>query len=168
LKFFTIPWLEGDLPDADADQVYAAYEAHLAALGPNLPAAARRLWTEISLHDGLVRRVKRGSDSLEVQLRVGNQQSGYMTATLRYSEALLSDADEQFLTSAAGRREIELLYNEFDGSEKIWLHRLLFIVEAYGKARRQSRRYYEVSVSFATLKVDVAPAAGRFDDNSAG
>jgi hypothetical protein len=114
LKFFTTAWHQGDLPDAEADQVFAEYEAHLAALGPNLPDDARRLSADVSLHDALVLRVERGSSSLEVQFRAGNNQSGYFTVTLWYGSVALSDADEQFLTGATGRRDIELLYDEFD------------------------------------------------------
>ncbi len=51
----------------------AAYEAHLAALGPSPPDDPRRLWTDIGLCDGLVLRVKRGSGSLELQFRGGNK-----------------------------------------------------------------------------------------------
>ena len=87
LKFFTIAWLQGDLPDAEADQVPAAYEAHLAALGPKLPDDVRRLETDVSLHDALVLRVERGSGSFEVQFRAGNNQSA--TFPLRCGTAAL-------------------------------------------------------------------------------
>jgi hypothetical protein len=43
----------------------AAYLAHLAALGPTLPDVARRLATEVSLHDALLRGVERKNGRLE-------------------------------------------------------------------------------------------------------
>ena len=98
LKFFTTGW--GDMPDAEADQVSAAYETHLAALGPSLPEDPRRLWTEISLHDALVRGVERESSNLQVGLRAGDQASGYIEARLSYGNVVLSEPDEQFLKSA--------------------------------------------------------------------
>jgi hypothetical protein len=141
------------MADTEADRVWAAYEAHLAALGPPLPNDARRLWKEVSLHDGLLRAVELDEDRLDILIRAGDNQSGYFDARLTYGGASLSHDDERFLTRAVGRRDVELLDNEFDSSGKRWVHYFLFWP------------YEEVSVYFDTITLDVAPARGRFEDD---
>ena len=142
------------MPDAEAEKVPAAYLAHLAALGLTVPDAARRLANEVSLHDALLRGVERTNGRLELPFRAGDQQVGYFDAWLRYDGAGIAEADAQFLQSAVGRRDIELLYDEFDSHEGGWVHDLLFWP------------YYEVSVPFSVISLRVFPAAGRFDDGA--
>jgi hypothetical protein len=62
------------MPDAEAEQVFTAYQAHLAAFGPMVPDTARRLANEVSLHDGL-HGVERTDGRLEVLVGAGDQQS---------------------------------------------------------------------------------------------
>ena len=88
------------MPDADAEQVPAAYLAHLAALGSTLPDAARRLANEVALHDGLLRGVERRNGRLELLFRAGDQQTGYFDAWLRYDGVGMTTEDAQFLQSA--------------------------------------------------------------------
>lgn len=147
------------MPDAEAEQVPAAYLAHLAALGPTLPDAARRLAKEVSLHDGLLRGVELTNTRLELLFRSGDQQMGYFDARLRYDGVGIASEDAQFLHSANGRPDIELLYDEFDRHERDWVHQLLFWPPG--------RQYHEVSVRFAVIEVQVVPAAGRFDGGAA-
>jgi hypothetical protein len=109
LRFFTRAWLDGDIPDAEADKVPAAYLAHLAALGPTVPDAARRLASEVSLHDGLLRGVELTNGRLELLFRAGDQQVGYFDAWLKYDGVGVAEADAQFLRSADGCPQIELL-----------------------------------------------------------
>ena len=130
------------------------YLAHLAALGPTLPDAARRLANEVSLHDGLLRAVERTNGRLELLFRAGDQQVGYFDAWLCYDGVGIAEADAQFLQSAVGCPYIELLYDEFDVHDTGWVHRLLWA-------------YHEVSVRFAVIKLQVFPAAGRFDGGAA-
>ena len=154
LKFFTRAWISGEVPDAEAEQVPAAYLVHLAALGSTLPDAAHRLASEISLHDALLRRAERTHERLELLFRGGDRQSGYFDASLQYDGARIADAETQFLQSAVGRRDIELLYDEFDSHEDRWIHSLLFWP------------HLEVCVSFSLISLRVSPAAGRFDDDA--
>lgn len=142
------------MPDADAEQVPAAYLAHLAALGSTLPDAARRLANEVALHDGLLRGVERRNGRLELLFRAGGQQTGYFDAWLRYDGVGMTTEDAQFLQSAVGRRDIELLYDEFDAHDTGWVHRLLFSPD------------HEVQVRFAVLELQVFPAAGRFAEGA--
>jgi hypothetical protein len=151
--------MTGEMADAEAEQVPAAYLAHLAALGPAVPDAARRLTDVISLHDGLLRGVERTDGRLELLFRAGDEQVGYFDAWLRYDGAGIAKADAEFLKSALGNPEIELLYDEFDRHEKDWVHHLLFWLPG--------RRYQEVSIRFAVIDLQVFPAAGRFDGGAA-
>jgi len=111
--------------------------------------------SEVSLHDDLVRGVSHANGRLEVLFRAGDQEGGYFDARLRYGDVELTEADEQFLKTAADRPDIELLYDEFDSSSKGWVHRMLFWP------------YQEISVHFAAFDLKVAVAAGRFDSGAA-
>jgi hypothetical protein len=156
LKFFTTEWLMGDLSDAEVERAWPAYEAHLIALGPRLPKDARRLWTELSLHDGLVRAVGRTESRLEVIVRAGSNQVGYFDARLAYGDVRLSPIDEQYLRSAIDRRDVELLHDEFDSSGDLWVHSLLFCEGP------RPVTYREVSIHFGAFTLAVDPAQGRF------
>ena len=68
----------------------------MAALGPRLPSDARRLQTEVSLHDGLLRAVECAADRFELSFRAGDNSTGYFDARLSYNDAELSHSDEQF------------------------------------------------------------------------
>jgi hypothetical protein len=121
-----------------------------------LPQSALRLATEVSLHDGLLRRAHCSSHSLELLIRAGDQQRGYFDARLFYGDASVHPDDARFVEASAGRRDIELLYDEFDSeTERRWVHRILFWP------------YHEVSVTFATLDLHLAPAPGRFTGDTA-
>jgi hypothetical protein len=142
------------MSDAEAEKVPAAYLAHLAALGPTLPDVARRLATEVSLHDGLLGGVERKNERLELLFRAGDNQVGYFDAWLQYDGVVIAEADAQFLQSAVGRRDIELWYYEFDSHSGGWVHTLLFWP------------YHEVSVPFSKISLRLFPATGRFDQGA--
>ena len=113
------------MPDEEADRIPTAYEAHVRELAPALPAPARRLVRETSLHDGVMRRVSHEGDTLDMLIRAGDQQTGYFDARLRYAAAQVTAANEQFLRTIVGNRDVELLYDEFDsaGDGKQWVQR---------------------------------------------
>lgn len=146
------------MPDDEADHVPGAYEAHIRALVPPLPAAAQRLIREVSLHDGLLRTLARDSKRLELMFRAGDQQTGYFDARLAYAHVELSSKDEEFLRTVVGSRDVELLYDEFDSAAdgERWIHRLLFWP------------YQEVSIEFAALNLEVTAASRRFDQGGDG
>ena len=124
-----------------------------------VPDAARRLANVISLHDELVRGVKRTDGRLELLFRAGDQQVGYFDAWLSYHGAAIAKADAEFLKSALGDPEIELLYDEFDRHEKDWVHDLLFSIP--------ERQYHEVSIRCDVIDLQVFPAARRSDGGAA-
>jgi len=131
--------------------VWESYRAHLDSLGSALPEAAHRLSTEVSLHDALIRRAEHQDANFELVCRAGDQLRGYVDAQIVYGNVTVSEDDEQFLNSAVGRADIEVLYDEFDSSDARWVHRLLFWP------------YREVAVHFATLQMNVTRAHSRFD-----
>lgn len=151
MRFFSPAWHRGDLPDDEADRVPDAYEAHIKALVPPLPATAQRLVREISLHDGLLRTLSSDGSGLELMFRAGDQQRGYFDARLHYARAEMTAEDGQFLRTIVGARDVEVLYDEFDsaGEGECWIHRLLFWP------------YHEVSIRFGALDLDVSPTSGR-------
>ena len=155
LKFFTQEWHRGEMADADAERVPSLYEAYLGSLGPGLPDDARRLWTEVSLHDALVRSVERADHRLVVLYRAGDNSSGYVDARLTYDDVSLIPTDEEFLRNAIGRRDVEVLYDEFDSANERWVHRLLFWP------------YREVSIGFGGFGLAVTLARVRHDDDPA-
>ena len=143
------------MPDTEAERVVSMYEAHLAALGPRLPSGARRLQSEVSLHDGLLRAVEYAADRFELSFHAGDNSTGYFDARLSYNDAKLFPSDEQFLRTAVGRRDVELLSDEFDAADRYWVHRFLFWP------------YLEVSVYFGAFTLAVTPTLGRFDIDEA-
>jgi hypothetical protein len=143
------------MPDAEAERVPSLYEAHLAALGPRLPNDAWRLQTDVSLHDGLLRTVERAANRFEIVVRAGDYSTGYFDARLSYDDVSLSSSDEQFLRSAVGRGDVELLYDEFDAVDTHWVHRFLFWP------------YHEVSIQFGAFTLAVTPALVRLDADAA-
>ena len=70
-------------------------------------------------------------------------------------DVTVSPSDEQFLRDAVGRRDIEVLYDEFDAADTHWVHRFLFWP------------YQEVSVHFGAFTLAVTPAPGRFEIDEA-
>ena len=156
LKFFTAEWHTGELSDEEADRIPIEYESHIGALRPSLPGDALRLTHEITLHDGLIRRVEHRSGVFEMVVRAGDQQTGYFDARLLYGGAEIAPPDKAFLESAVGHREVELLYDEFDsGATGSWIHRILFWP------------YREVSVQFTAFELRVTAVSGRFSEGAA-
>jgi hypothetical protein len=155
LRFFTPEWHGGDMSHDEAARVPAAYQAHIASLGPLLPVDARRLVSDVSLHDGLIRHVHQQSDHADVLVRAGEVGTGYFNAHLSYGGGKISPGDGRFLKEAVGRPDVELLYDEFDWSEGADLvHRLLFWP------------YREVSVRFRAFALRVTAVSGRFDESA--
>jgi hypothetical protein len=141
------------MPDDEAERLPAAYPAHLAALGPTLPDGARRLATEVSLHDELLGGVERRNGRLELLFRAGDPQGGYFDALLQYDGVGIADADALFVQSTVGRRDIELLYDEFDSHEGGWSHTLLFWPYHEVPERRRQAAYCTVEVNLAQITV---------------
>ncbi len=57
MKYFTREWATGVLSDREWESVCTRYQRHVKNLLPQLPDTITRLVTDISIHDGLIRRV---------------------------------------------------------------------------------------------------------------
>jgi hypothetical protein len=151
VKFFSKEWHGVDMPASQAESVRAAYRVHLEALRPLLPEGAVRL-SEVNLHDGLIREVRRRGVELHVVIRAGDLQVGYCDARIAYGGAIASEDALAFLESAVGRRDIEILYDELDAADGgAWKHSLLIWP------------YYEVAVRFDAIELTVTDATSRFE-----
>ncbi|HXE58829.1 MAG TPA: hypothetical protein VNK43_12580 [Gemmatimonadales bacterium] len=152
MQFFTPEWHEADLPQAETDAVFAAYDRHLEAIWPRLHATVRVLANDLVLQDALIRRVvlDRGEREFRLELRAGDDHAGYFDADLTYLGAVVDAADVARFAAAARDPETELLYDELDlGDQDTFVHRLLFWP------------YRECEVLFSALALRVAPRADR-------
>ena len=88
-----------------------------------------RYHKQISLHDGLFRRViaDRNARKLVFELRCGDLQAGYYDLDLTYLGVEYATLDVVALAGLVRDRQTEILYDEldFDGANK-YIHRILF------------------------------------------
>lgn len=146
MLFFTPAWQHGD---SEEDAV-AAYETHLQAIGPKLPSRVLDFASTVSLHDGRIQRVCCGpGSSLVMLLRCGDVQVGYYDLELTYYGLSLAKSDLRCLAGICAALTEELLYDEFDLSGDMIVHRILF----------SSLR--EVSFVFREMDHRVASASSR-------
>jgi hypothetical protein len=149
MRFFTPEWHEAELPQAETDAVFAAYDRHLETIWPRLHATLRLLAGALPLQNAVIRRVvlDRAARELRVELRAGDEETGYFDADLTYLAAIVDAADVQRLADAARDPESELLYDELDLGGDSYIHRFLFWP------------YRECEVLFDALALRVAPRA---------
>ncbi|HEU4699129.1 MAG TPA: hypothetical protein VFS40_08115 [Gemmatimonadales bacterium] len=152
MRFFTPEWHEADLPQAETDAVFSAYERHLNAIWPRLHATVRVLAGGLNLQNALIRRVvlDRTARELRLELRAGDEEAGFYDVDLTYLGAIVDAADVALLAEAARDPDTELLYDELDlsggaGGAEAYLHRLLFWP------------YRECEVLFDALALRLAP-----------
>lgn len=160
MKFFTPAWCSGGLSDDEFDAVVPAYWAHIEALAPRLPETLRALATDVSLHDGLIRRflVDRSLGRLTVELCCGDLQTGYFNLGLRYLGVDMNSLDISVLKELAEASGTEALYDEVDqDSDEVYVHRILFWI-----GREKSRDpYRDVEVRFRELDMQQTPCPDR-------
>ena len=155
MKFFTRAWCAGQLEDARADAVRAAYWHHIDAVCSKLPATVVSLARGINMHDGLFRSVRlvRADRRIEMVLRCGDRPGGYFDLSLSYGAV---DFQRSNLTSSSRIVEdphTEVLYDEVDlvgKNSQQCVHRILCWPE-----------YRELSVVFETLGLRLKPTSGR-------
>ncbi|MBV9495425.1 MAG: DUF4085 family protein [Acidobacteria bacterium] len=121
MRFFTRSWSEGELSDAEFEAAISDYRDHVATLLDRLSAPLRRLATDLSMHDAIVKNVQRAERSLSLSLRVGDRQRGYFDLDLRYED----------VSSLRGMAAVgsEVLQDEVDiDDDGAFVHRFLFDV----------------------------------------
>jgi hypothetical protein len=113
MKWFTREWATGELSDQEWERVPVLYDAHLALISDRLSPDALALASAVNIHDGHVKKSRHSGTTIELQLVVGDLQSGYQWVVLLFVGASLLDPaslDELHLDAA----HTELLYDEID------------------------------------------------------
>jgi hypothetical protein len=123
MKFFTLEWATGELPDDEFDATPSRYAAHLTEL--NLEENVEEL-SRTNLHDALVLSVRSSAENLSLGLVTGDLQRGYFETTITYVGANLSTASLSLLQRAAGDTEVQVIADEVDRAERAFVHRFLF------------------------------------------
>ena len=152
MRYFTRGWANGDLSDDEYARMPEAYARRLAEIAPRLPAAMLKLAREISLHDGLIARMRwrPNSKELTMTLVTGSVGPGYRTTTLTYVGALLGKSRIEALRNAGLDRETQLLYDEVDiDDDGLLVHRILFWPRE------------EVTIDFSELRLEDEPREDR-------
>lgn len=129
MKYFTRAWATGGLTDADYESVLPSYRRHFDRIEGSLPAGLITLARELSIHDGLIRRVvvDRQADTLALELLCGDLQIGYFDLDLVYGQVDWGVVDIIALARRAEDRDTEILYDEVDCQSKgVYEHRILF------------------------------------------
>jgi hypothetical protein len=128
MRFFTRAWCTGELSDDECEQVVSAYWRHVAEIAPRLPADARLLAEQLSLHDGLFRRliVNQTAQTCRMELRCGDLQVGYFDLDIEYRDASFMALDVDNAATIVDGEHSEILYDEVDiiGNGR-FVHRLL-------------------------------------------
>ncbi len=152
MRFFTSRWHGGEMPDDANDAVVPAYEEHFATIVDRLPLVLRAFASTINIHDALLRscRVDYAHGSLQLDLLVGDLQSGYADLQMCYDGISLAPADRVALARIALDSAAEALYDELDvGLDGTFIHRWLWWP------------YVEFDVEFAGFTYEVTPRRDR-------
>lgn len=173
MRYFTRGWANGELDDAEGGRVVEAYQRRLEAIMPRLPAPARVLAREVSLHDAIIESVRWHPAAKELTLTLATvDPSGYHTVALTYRGALLGVERVRTLREVARDRETEVLYSEVDiDDDGLLAHRMLFwprdeLTIDFGELGLEvtSRDDRRVSLGGAFVEVDDAPAPDLLPD----
>jgi hypothetical protein len=151
MKYFSREWHGGDIPDEEVEAIRERYWAHIASIADALPEPIRELATAMNLHDGLVQElvVDHPRSSVEVLLRCGALQGGYLDVRLEYAGVPTTALDVAMLQEMAADPKSALLYDEVDRSEPGYVHRILFWP------------YRETEIHFSSLRMTREPKPDR-------
>lgn len=135
MKWFTREWLDGQLPDAEADARQRAYAAYIDSISERLPPAvldlARPRHPHASISDALVDRiiVEDGARRISMRLLNGELQVGYGKLDIEFEDAELVEPGIERLSEllAAARTEFVRSEVEFIGAgERLEIRFLLW------------------------------------------
>src|SRR5260221_2686314 len=152
MRFFTREWAIGGLAEGETENTVAAYQVHLLRISHALPGRLREMIERVSLHDGLVQKaVLRRDRVLDLLIRAGDLQRGYVDAALHYRN-VSSVKGNQSPAVLLASDDLEILYDEIDVSLETGEleHRFLFHPDG------------EVMVRFIAFDYDVMADADRF------
>lgn len=150
MRFFSPQWHAGDLTAGEEDAAIARYQDHLAHLLPAFSEDMRTFFQSESLHDALICSVtgSKSAGDLLLELTSGDSNRSYRTLHLDY-RGVLSDVYEAIATLPADR-PWEILYDEIDREDNLYVHRLLFWP------------YAELPIKFMGFSFTVEPCFGRY------
>ena len=159
MRFFSRQWHSSESQDAQDRVVRKYYDSHLPSVLPKLSPPFRQLAlgvtadnSTLDLHDALIRHitVDHQAASLEVALRIGDQQVGYSDFDIKYSEVEGLAGLQGELSRIVHDQDTELLYDEVDiTTQGQSVHRILFWP------------YQEIEVVFEEMTWTQAPTKGR-------
>ena len=155
MKFFTRDWFNGEMPDEEHEKAVPNYWSYFDSISKKFPYNILNLAKEISIHDGLIRKiiVDRTSTSIHLLLRCGNWQVGYFDLDIIYSGVLCNLSDIGAFESLSKNSESEIPYDEFDiESNRLYVHRIIF------------HPVHEISVTFSSFSYQkVSKSSREFD-----
>jgi hypothetical protein len=151
VRFFTRAWHAGELSDEEADLVETRYAEHLAALLPALPEGMRQRLTSVMLHDAqfIACTVDYRHRRVSMSLVGGDLQLGYSAIDLTYDDVAVDRLDVAALRSAVANPDTELLCDEVDAENGLFVHRFL------------SWPYREFDLHFRTVQLRTSAETGR-------
>lgn len=127
MKFFTKEWCCGELEDVVVDNVLSDYEKYIKNIFLKLPFTIRMLAKNISLHDGIIKKilVKYANQSVRIEGIFGDLQAGYFTLKIKYLNVL--NLEEMKTFSSLQEEKLEILSDEIEmKSTNNFAHRILF------------------------------------------
>jgi hypothetical protein len=124
MKYFTIQWASGDLPDKESSEVVVKYWQNIEKIKGKIPDQVYFFANNINLHDGLIKKLII-NDNLNIDLVVlcGDLPNGYEKITINYTNASILPKKMHYEDIFTGKSE--LLYDEIDISSDLIVHRFL-------------------------------------------
>ena len=120
MKWFTRQWLDGELPDAEADGRQRAYSAYLDSIADRLPPAvlalARPRHPHASISDALVDRivVDDGARRISMRLLNGELPAGYGKLDIEFEDAELVEPRVERLRELLAAARTEFVRSEVE------------------------------------------------------
>jgi hypothetical protein len=120
VRWFTRQWLEGELPDPEADKRQLAYTAHLDSICDRLPAAVvtlvRPRHPHASISDALVDRIviDEGARRISMRLLNGELQVGYGKLDIEFQDAELVEPGVDRLRELLAAARTEFVRSEVE------------------------------------------------------
>ena len=153
MRYFTRGWANGELADAESEQVALDYRARLNEIAPRLPKELLELAQRINLHDAIIDHVWWEPSRRRLTLKlicIKSDPDTHEAVELVYDDAMLGPRRIESLRRAALSRDTELLFDEVDIDEEgTFTHRILFWPSE------------EVTIDFGSLALATRPVADR-------
>src|SRR5262249_36247260 len=148
MKFFTRPWVNGEMDDEQAAALPEAYRHYLTALDLPTPIVAL---SKVNPHDAYLVALEHDPEhsQLTLRLRCGDLQRGYSDVTLAFSQVTVDRAALDTPRRAVRPASVEVLYDEVDRSGECFEYRLLLYPDG------------EVGLQFQWVDIAERPVADR-------